>query len=184
MRSPDPSLCQAEQYQLPQPLLIEELQTLHHLGGPILDFFQHIQVSLGVRGPELNPVFPVWSHGYRAERKLEVMKWRLGGIQFSSHSNMMDSCQWMYRSHYSFFSCSYVNVELTFLILKLLRSWNTTLVIGSGQTWENQYCSCIVKVYHKRAEVRREPQFCISISAQVKMLFDEVFGEHTSRNTL
>ena len=53
MRSPRASTSPAEQSQLFQPLLIDQvLQNLHHLGGPMLNSFQYIQVSLVVGSPE------------------------------------------------------------------------------------------------------------------------------------
>ena len=47
-------LLQTEQSQLSQPLLTGEvLQSLHHLGGPLLDSLQYVQVSLVLTSPEL-----------------------------------------------------------------------------------------------------------------------------------
>ncbi|KAK4814181.1 hypothetical protein QYF61_011904 [Mycteria americana] len=49
---------QAEQPQLPQPLLIRlVLQTLHQLRRPSLHTLQHLNVSLVLRGPKPNTVF-------------------------------------------------------------------------------------------------------------------------------
>ncbi|KAK4827101.1 hypothetical protein QYF61_014203 [Mycteria americana] len=56
--SPQPPFLQAKQPQFPQPLLVRLLlQTLHQLRCPSLDSLQHLNVSLGVRGPKLNAVF-------------------------------------------------------------------------------------------------------------------------------
>ncbi|KAK4809951.1 hypothetical protein QYF61_002908 [Mycteria americana] len=61
--SPQPPFLQAKQPQFPQPLLIRLLlQTLHQLCCPSLDTFQHLNVSLVVRGPKLNTAFEVWPH--------------------------------------------------------------------------------------------------------------------------
>ncbi|KAK4828748.1 hypothetical protein QYF61_000739 [Mycteria americana] len=61
--SPQPPFLQAEQPQLPQPLLIRlVLQTLHQLRCPSLDMLQHLNVSLVVGGPKLNTVFEVRPH--------------------------------------------------------------------------------------------------------------------------
>ncbi|KAK4813572.1 hypothetical protein QYF61_010497 [Mycteria americana] len=61
-------LWQAEQPQVPQPLLIRlVLQTLHQLRCPSLDTLQHPNVSLGVRGPTLNTVFEVRPHQCRVQ---------------------------------------------------------------------------------------------------------------------
>ncbi|KAK4831836.1 hypothetical protein QYF61_019594, partial [Mycteria americana] len=66
--SPQPPFLQAKQSQLPQPLLIRLLlQTLHQLRCPSLDTLQHLNVSLGVRGPKLNTVFEVWPHQCRVQ---------------------------------------------------------------------------------------------------------------------
>ncbi|KAK4828664.1 hypothetical protein QYF61_000382 [Mycteria americana] len=61
-------ITKAKQSQLPQPLLIRlMLQTLHQLRCPSLDTLQHLNVSLGVRGPKLNTVFEVWPHQCRVQ---------------------------------------------------------------------------------------------------------------------
>jgi len=61
--SPEPALLQAEQPQLPQPVLIAEgLQPSDHLRGPPLDPLQHIHVLLMLRAPELDTVLQVGSH--------------------------------------------------------------------------------------------------------------------------
>ncbi|KAK4831253.1 hypothetical protein QYF61_016485 [Mycteria americana] len=61
--SPQPPFLQAKQPQFPQPLLIGlVLQTLHQLRCPSLDTLQHLNVSLGVRGPKLNTVFEGDNH--------------------------------------------------------------------------------------------------------------------------
>ncbi|KAK4810721.1 hypothetical protein QYF61_007695 [Mycteria americana] len=66
--SPEPSLLQAKQSQLPQPLLYELLlQTLHQLRCPSLDSLQHLNVSLVARGPKPNTVFEVRPHQCRVQ---------------------------------------------------------------------------------------------------------------------
>uniref|UniRef100_A0A8C4P7D6 Vacuolar protein sorting-associated protein 13B-like n=1 Tax=Dromaius novaehollandiae TaxID=8790 RepID=A0A8C4P7D6_DRONO len=61
--SPEPSLLQAEQSQLSQPLLIGEMrQSLNHLCGPLLDSFQYVCVSLALGNPALDPAFPDGPH--------------------------------------------------------------------------------------------------------------------------
>ncbi|KAK4813337.1 hypothetical protein QYF61_026500 [Mycteria americana] len=61
--SPQPPFLQAKQPQFPQPLPISlVLQTLHQLRCPSLDTLQHLNVSLGVRGPKLNTGFKVQPH--------------------------------------------------------------------------------------------------------------------------
>ncbi|KAK4832946.1 hypothetical protein QYF61_026602 [Mycteria americana] len=66
--SPQPPFLQAEQPQFPQPLLIRLLlQTLHQLPCPSLDTLQHLNVSLGVRGPKLNTGFEVRPHQCRVQ---------------------------------------------------------------------------------------------------------------------
>ncbi|KAK4810025.1 LOW QUALITY PROTEIN: hypothetical protein QYF61_005088 [Mycteria americana] len=63
--SPEPPFLQAEQPQVPQPLLIR--LTLHQLRCPSLDTLQHLNVSLVVRGPKLNTVFEVRPHQCRVQ---------------------------------------------------------------------------------------------------------------------
>ncbi|KAK4826053.1 hypothetical protein QYF61_004168 [Mycteria americana] len=66
--SPQPPFLQAKQSQFPQLLLISlVLQTLHQLRCPSLDTLQHLNVSLGVRGPTLNTAFEVWPHQCRVQ---------------------------------------------------------------------------------------------------------------------
>ncbi|KAK4813631.1 hypothetical protein QYF61_014391 [Mycteria americana] len=66
--SPQPPFLQAEQPQVPQPLLIRlVLQTLHQLRCPSLDTLQHLNVPLGVGGPKLNTVFEVRPHQGRVQ---------------------------------------------------------------------------------------------------------------------
>ncbi|KAK4821921.1 hypothetical protein QYF61_004924 [Mycteria americana] len=66
--SPQPPFLQAEQPQLPQPLLIRlVLQTLHQLRCPSLDTLQPLNVSLVVRGPKLNTGFEVRPHQCRVQ---------------------------------------------------------------------------------------------------------------------
>ncbi|KAK4821380.1 hypothetical protein QYF61_018918 [Mycteria americana] len=61
--SPQPPFLQAKQPQVPQPLPIRlVLQTLHQLRCPSLDTLQHLNVSLGVRGPTLNTAFEGDNH--------------------------------------------------------------------------------------------------------------------------
>ncbi|KAK4814499.1 hypothetical protein QYF61_020861, partial [Mycteria americana] len=61
--SPQPPFLQAKPPQFPQLLPISlVLQTLHQLRCPSLDTFQHLNVSLVVRGPKLNTVFEVRPH--------------------------------------------------------------------------------------------------------------------------
>ncbi|KAK4815167.1 hypothetical protein QYF61_017663 [Mycteria americana] len=61
--SPQPPFLQAEQPQVPQPLPISlVLQTLPQLRCPSLDTLQPLNVSLGVRGPNLNTAFEVRPH--------------------------------------------------------------------------------------------------------------------------
>lgn len=68
--SPEPPLPQAEQPLRSQPLLTGEvLQALHHLGGPVLDPSQYVQVSLALACPELDSALQAWPHQYRAERQ-------------------------------------------------------------------------------------------------------------------
>ena len=60
---PEPSLLQAEQSQLSQPLLIGQmLQPLNHLCGPSLDSLQHDHVTFVLESPDLDVVFQVWPH--------------------------------------------------------------------------------------------------------------------------
>ncbi|KAJ7419145.1 hypothetical protein WISP_55523 [Willisornis vidua] len=55
---------QIEKYQLPQPVLIRlVLQTLLQLQYPSLDMFQHLNVFLLLRGPNLNTGFKVLVSG-------------------------------------------------------------------------------------------------------------------------
>ncbi|KAK4831485.1 hypothetical protein QYF61_017986 [Mycteria americana] len=66
--SPQPPFLQAEQPQLPQPLLISlVLQTLPQLRCPSLDTLQPLNVSLGVSGSKLNTVFEVRPHQCRVQ---------------------------------------------------------------------------------------------------------------------
>ncbi|KAK4816334.1 hypothetical protein QYF61_015018 [Mycteria americana] len=66
--SPQPPFLQAKQPHFPQPLLTRlVLQTFHQLRCPSLDMLQHLNVSLGVRGPKLNTVFEVWPHQCRVQ---------------------------------------------------------------------------------------------------------------------
>ncbi|KAK4820021.1 hypothetical protein QYF61_017694 [Mycteria americana] len=66
--SPQPPFLQAEQSQLPQPLLIRLLlQTLHQLRCPSLDTLQPLNVSLVVGGPKLNTGFEVRPHQCRVQ---------------------------------------------------------------------------------------------------------------------
>ncbi|KAK4818444.1 hypothetical protein QYF61_013131 [Mycteria americana] len=59
---------QAEQPQVPQPLLIRlVLQTLHQLRCPSLDTLQYLNIPLVVGGPKLNTVFEVWPHQCRVQ---------------------------------------------------------------------------------------------------------------------
>ncbi|KAK4813670.1 hypothetical protein QYF61_017637, partial [Mycteria americana] len=61
--SPEPSLLQAEQPQLSQPVFIGEvLQPSHHLRGPPLDSLQQVHVLLMLGAPELDTVLQVGSH--------------------------------------------------------------------------------------------------------------------------
>ncbi|KAK4810863.1 hypothetical protein QYF61_008835 [Mycteria americana] len=61
--SPQPSLLQAEQPQLSQPVLVGEvLQPSDHLHGPPLDSLQQLHVLLVLRAPELDAVLQVRSH--------------------------------------------------------------------------------------------------------------------------
>jgi len=66
--TPEPSLLQTEQPQLPQPVLIGEvLQPSDDLRGPPLDLFQHIHVLLVLGAPELDTVFQVGFHKSRVK---------------------------------------------------------------------------------------------------------------------
>ncbi|KAK4805791.1 hypothetical protein QYF61_000397, partial [Mycteria americana] len=61
--SPEPSLLQAEQPQVSQPVFIREvLQPSDHLRGPPLDSLQQVHVLLILGDPELNAVLQVRSH--------------------------------------------------------------------------------------------------------------------------
>ncbi|KAK4810857.1 hypothetical protein QYF61_008829 [Mycteria americana] len=61
--SPQPSLLQAEQPQLSQPVLVGEvLQPSDHFHGPPLDSLQQLHVLLVLRAPELDAVLQVRSH--------------------------------------------------------------------------------------------------------------------------
>ncbi|KAK4814330.1 hypothetical protein QYF61_014844 [Mycteria americana] len=61
--SPEPSLLQAEQPQLSQPVLVGEvLQPSHHFRGPPLDSLQQLHVLLVLRAPELDAALQVGSH--------------------------------------------------------------------------------------------------------------------------
>ncbi|XP_048803588.1 uncharacterized protein LOC125694433 [Lagopus muta] len=67
--TPQPSLLQAEQAQLPQPVLIGEvLQPPDHLSRPPLDPFQNLYVFLVLRAPQLDTVLQVGPHKSRVER--------------------------------------------------------------------------------------------------------------------
>jgi len=60
--TPEPSLLQSEQPQLPQPVLVGEvLQPSDHLRGPPLDLLQHIHVLLMLGAPELDAGLQVGS---------------------------------------------------------------------------------------------------------------------------
>jgi len=62
-RSDEPSLLQAEQSQLPQPVLTGEVfQPSDHLCGPPLDPLQHIHVLPMLGAPELDTGLQVGSH--------------------------------------------------------------------------------------------------------------------------
>ncbi|KAK4817461.1 LOW QUALITY PROTEIN: hypothetical protein QYF61_015616 [Mycteria americana] len=75
--SPQPPLLQAEQPQVPQPLPISlVLQTLPQLRCPSLDTLQPLNVSLVVRGPELNTAFEV---SYPFQAPLEKPRRGKGG---------------------------------------------------------------------------------------------------------
>ncbi|KAK4814017.1 hypothetical protein QYF61_004647 [Mycteria americana] len=66
--SPQPPFLQAEQPQVPQPLLIRLLlQTLHQLRCPSLDTLQPLNVPLVVGGPKLNTAFEVQPHQCRVQ---------------------------------------------------------------------------------------------------------------------
>ncbi|KAK4825361.1 hypothetical protein QYF61_026880 [Mycteria americana] len=66
--SPQPSLLQAEQPQLSQPVLVGEvLQPSDHFHGPPLDPLQQLHVLLVLRAPELDAVLQVGSHQSRVE---------------------------------------------------------------------------------------------------------------------
>ena len=68
LRSPEPSLLQAEQPQLSQPFLTAEvLQPSDHLCGPPLDPLQHVHVFLVLRAPELDAQLQTGSHHSRPE---------------------------------------------------------------------------------------------------------------------
>ena len=63
MVTPEPSFLQAEQPQLPQPVLIGEvLQPSDYLRCPPLDTLQHIHVLPMLGAPELDAVVQVGSH--------------------------------------------------------------------------------------------------------------------------
>ncbi|KAK4808555.1 hypothetical protein QYF61_009858 [Mycteria americana] len=64
--SRQPSLLQAEQPQLSQPVLVGEvLQPSDHFCGPPLDPLQQLHVLLVLRAPELDAVLQLWSHQSR-----------------------------------------------------------------------------------------------------------------------
>ncbi|KAK4820995.1 hypothetical protein QYF61_009461 [Mycteria americana] len=66
--SPQPPFLQAEQPQVPQPLLIRLLlQTLHQLCCPSLDTLQPLNVLLVLRDLKLNTAFEVWPHQCQLE---------------------------------------------------------------------------------------------------------------------
>jgi len=53
---PEPSLLQAEQSQLCQPFLVQEmLHSLSHVHGPLLDLLQYVCISHGLESPALDP---------------------------------------------------------------------------------------------------------------------------------
>ena len=61
--SSEPSLLQADQAQLSQPVLVGEVfHPLDHLGGPLLDPFQCVNVPLTLETTELDIVLQVWPH--------------------------------------------------------------------------------------------------------------------------
>ena len=61
--SPEPSLLQPRQSQLPEPFLLRlVLQTLRQLHCPSLDMLRCFNVFLVVRGPKLNTILEVWYH--------------------------------------------------------------------------------------------------------------------------
>ncbi|KAK4831900.1 hypothetical protein QYF61_020047 [Mycteria americana] len=68
--SPEPSLLQAEQPQLSQPVFIGKvLQLSDHLRGPPLDLLQQVHVLLMLGAPELDTVLHTGSHRSGADRE-------------------------------------------------------------------------------------------------------------------
>jgi len=69
--SPEPSLLQAEQSQLTQPVFTGEmLQHLEHLCVSPLDSFSYFHVFFVLGAPELNTILQVGSQGGRGERNI------------------------------------------------------------------------------------------------------------------
>ena len=69
-----PSFPQAEQPQVSQPFLTQEmLQALHPLCGPLPDSFQEIPIFLELGSPELDRVASKWPHQGRAEGRITFL---------------------------------------------------------------------------------------------------------------
>ena len=64
-----PSLLQAEQAQLPQPVFVEEvLQPSDHLRAPSLDPLQQLLVFIALGAPDMDVVLQMGPHEGRVER--------------------------------------------------------------------------------------------------------------------
>ena len=74
--SSEPSLLQAEEPQLSQPLLVEEvLQPSDHLRVPPLDVIQQVRVLLVLRAPEMDAVLQAVSHESRRAESPPLTCW-------------------------------------------------------------------------------------------------------------
>ena len=70
INSDKPSLLQAEQSQVSQPFLVQEmLQAPHHFCDPLLDSFQQFLVFLELGSPELDTVDQMWPPQGRVEEE-------------------------------------------------------------------------------------------------------------------
>ncbi|XP_068253163.1 ubiquitin-conjugating enzyme E2 W isoform X1 [Nyctibius grandis] len=87
--SPEPSLLQAEEPQLSQPVFIGEvLQPFDHHRGPPLDSFQQLHVLLMLGAPEMNAVLQVGSHESRVKGQNHLPR-RAGRASFDAAQDMV-----------------------------------------------------------------------------------------------
>ncbi|NXJ45685.1 KLH29 protein, partial [Spizaetus tyrannus] len=104
--SPEPSLLQAEQHQVSQPVFIGEvLQPPDHLRGPPLDPLQQVHVFLTLGPPELKAVLQVGSHEkmlkelnqQRRAKEFTDLKIIVEGKEFEVHQNVLASCSLYFK---------------------------------------------------------------------------------------